>query len=150
MKNILIQQAHTQDLDGLVKLEQECFTEDRMNKNNFRHLLSGKTAEIFVAKNASEVIGSAVVLFRKRSKKARIYSFAVHPEFRALGVALELNKEIEKKAVTRGCDVMILEVRFDNSRAIKFYEKLDYKKSGTYEGYYEDGHDALRMIKTLV
>ncbi len=42
-----------------------------------------------------------------------------------------------------------LEVREDNSRAIRIYEKSGYRKIGREPGYYEDGATALRYEKTL-
>lgn len=149
MKNIIIRPARPRDIPGMVKLEQECFTTDQMPAESFRRLLRGNTAKIAVATRASQVIGLSVLLFRKNSKKARVYSIAVHTDYRAQGVALELNRHLEKSAKYRGAQAIILEVRFDNSRAQKFYEKLGYENWGTYPAFYEDGSDALRMIKRL-
>jgi ribosomal-protein-alanine N-acetyltransferase len=150
MKNIIIRRARQRDIPGMVKLEQECFTTDRMPETSFRRLLRGTTAAIVVADSAGQVIGSSVLLFRKNSKNARVYSIAVHADYRAQGVALELNRHLEKSAKQRGAHAIILEVNFGNSRALKFYEKLGYENWGTYPAFYEDGSDALRMIKRLV
>ncbi len=133
----------------MVRLEQECFTTDQMQPESFRRLLRGTTATISVAERAGQLIGVSVLLFRKNSNKARIYSLAVHADYRAQGVALALNQQLEKSAKQRHAAAIILEVSVDNSRALRFYEKLGYKNWGTYPGYYEDGSDALRMIKQL-
>jgi ribosomal-protein-alanine N-acetyltransferase len=149
MKNIIIRRAKLPDIPGMVKLEEDCFTTDQMSANNFRRLLRSTTADIAIAKASDQLIGLSVLLFRKNSKKARVYSIAVHVDYRARGVALALNQHLEKEAKRRGTTAIILEVKIDNSRAIKFYEKLGYENWGTYPAFYEDGSDALRMIKKI-
>jgi ribosomal-protein-alanine N-acetyltransferase len=150
MKNISIRHANARDLDGLVKLEEECFTTDKMSRKNFQHSLKTHTSAILVMEKNSDIIGSAVIFFRKNSPRARLYSFAIHHTHRAQGLAIELAHHLEKVAAHHGCSALILEVNTHNSRAINFYEKNGYKKSGTLPKFYEDGSDALRMIKNIL
>jgi ribosomal-protein-alanine N-acetyltransferase len=44
---------------------------------------------------------------------------------------------------------MRLEVRQDNSAAIRLYERLGYRRFAARQGYYEDGEDAWRYEKKL-
>ncbi|MEO8401540.1 MAG: N-acetyltransferase [Gammaproteobacteria bacterium] len=144
-----IRQATLNDLDQLVALENQCFAADKMSRQNFRDLLTKQSAIITLATKDNNLIGSAVVLFRKNSHQARMYSLAVSPVFRKRGTAHQLCIHIEKSALARGCDTMILEVRVNNLPAIHFYQKNGYEKFAIYSKFYEDGTDALRMKKLL-
>ena len=147
--SVFIRHAIPQDLLNLLALENECFTEDKLSQRNFRDLLTKKSVAILIAEINQNLIGCAVVFFRKNSQKARLYSLAVSPSFRHHGIAKKLSDEIEKIARDRHCTSLILEVRPDNLSAIAFYEKQNYEIFGTYIKFYEDGADALRMHKDL-
>jgi ribosomal protein S18 acetylase RimI-like enzyme len=56
---------------------------------------------------------------------------------------------MESSVLRFHCHEIRLEVRKDNHRAIKFYEKNGYESFGEYKNFYEDGADALRMRKML-
>ena len=49
----------------------------------------------------------------------------------------------------RAANVLRLEVRADNRRAIALYEVNGYQRIGEIEGYYHDGATALRYQKRL-
>jgi ribosomal-protein-alanine N-acetyltransferase len=144
-----IRSATSADLTALVTLEKECFESDIMPHESYRRLLNGKSAAILAATHEKKIIGSAVILFRANSSKARIYSFAVHKDHRARGIAGDLCAAAERLAKRRCCTVLQLEVRPDNIPARRFYEKKGYTVFGTYPEFYEDGSEALRMLKNL-
>lgn len=144
-----IRKALLSDLKALITLENTIFTTDRMSPKSIRDALKKSSAEILIAELNNEIIGAAILFFRKNSKKARIYSIAVYPAHHGQGIALDLHNAIEKVATQRGCNQLILEVRIDNPRAIQFYKKLSYETYGNYPEFYEDGTDAKRMRKVL-
>lgn len=149
MPTFNLRQAVLTDLNQLVELENHCFTEDRMQRQHFRALLNKTSADIYIAESNQQIIGAAIVLFRKNSTQARIYSLAVHPTHRRSGVAERLCTALEKNAIKRGCETIVLEVRKQNLPAIHFYQKNHYEIFATYVKFYEDGMDALRMKKYL-
>ena len=55
----------------------------------------------------------------------------------------EAFKEMDKEEVS----TISLEVRVTNEPAIKFYEKIGFKKITIKEHYYDDGEDAIYMVK---
>ncbi|HEU5280730.1 MAG TPA: GNAT family N-acetyltransferase [Gammaproteobacteria bacterium] len=146
---MIIATATALDVDGLISVENTCFTTDQLHRRNFMHLLKSKAALVLAAKAQNTVIGSAVVFYRKHSKTARLYSLAVHPDHRKHGVALALMQTLEMDALRHGCTRMKLEVRCDNARAIGFYERGGYLKTGEISGFYEDGQTAWCMEKPL-
>ncbi|TIS81117.1 MAG: GNAT family N-acetyltransferase, partial [Mesorhizobium sp.] len=108
-----------------------------------------ETAETLVAEIDGRVGGYAIVLFRKGSGVARLYSIAVGPFFGGLGIGRQLLSAAEEAAFEHGRMMLRLEVREDNGRAIRIYEQGGYRKIGREPGYYEDGATALRYEKTL-
>ena len=146
----LIRKATVIDLQKLVDLEQACFSSDRISRRSYQLFLKHSSAEVIVLEVHQKIIGSATVLFRKNSKKARLYSIAVHTDYRLQGLAVMLYAHIECVVKARQCQLLSLEVRPDNASAIRFYERHGYKHIGRILGFYEDGMDALRMQKKLM
>lgn len=137
------------DISHLLRLENESFSTDKLNQRNFRELIKKSSADVIVIEKNAEIIACAVILFRKKSTVARIYSLAVTKTFRHQGIASKLCQYIELQAKKRGCSSLILEVRTDNAPAIEFYKKQDYHAFGIYQHFYTDGLDAIRMRKLL-
>lgn len=140
--------AHPRDIPALLALENSCFKSDRFNDQQFRYLIVQSNALVVVVEKMSKIIAYAVVLFRKNSSLARLYSIAVDPTYQKRGVALLIYKFVEHHT-SKHCNQIRLEVRKDNRRAIHFYKKNGYQPFGQYDNFYTDGEDALRMKKML-
>lgn len=145
--SLAIRLASASDLDALVAVEEAVFDADRISRRSWRDLLSSKTAIVLVAEAAGQLAGCCVVLLRKGSRKARLYSIAAAAG--RSGVGGRLLAEAEEAARTSGSDFMRLEVREDNLRAIRLYEKSGYSRFGRKPDYYADGAAALRFEKPL-
>ena len=137
------------DLDALVALESSSFATDRLSRASWRRLIGRPSADIRVVDGAEGLQAAAIVLSRAGSKRARLYSIAVHPRAAGKGLGRALLAEIEQVARERGAQVLSLEVRVDNSAAIALYERAGFRKTGRREGYYADGADALRFEKAI-
>ncbi len=144
-----IRDAEDADLDGLQALEARSFVSDRIARRSLRRLIDGSSASLRVAVRRRELQGYHLVLFRKGSLVARLYSIAVDDRHRGAGVGSRLLADAETVALGRGCNVLRLEVREDNAAAISLYERRGYAPLGRYAAYYADGADALRYGKTL-
>ncbi|MDG4910387.1 GNAT family N-acetyltransferase/peptidase C39 family protein [Mesorhizobium sp. WSM4898] len=144
-----IRKARASDVDDLAAIEKAVFSSDRLSRRSFRQLIEHETAEMLVAENDGHVAGYAVVLFRKGSGVARLYSIAVGPFFGNLGIGRQLLAAAEEAAYEHDRMMLRLEVREDNQRAIGIYEQAGYRKIGREPDYYEDGATALRYEKTL-
>ncbi len=135
------------DIDALVAIEQAAFAGDRISRRSFRQLIERETAAAFVAEVAGRVAGYAMVLFRKGSGVARLYSIARASDRPGLGPLLL--QTAENAAYDRERLLLRLEVREDNHRAIALYRQNGYRRIGREPGYYHDGMAALRFEKTL-
>ncbi len=141
-----VRRADRSDLAALEALERS-FPGDRLQRASLARLLGRESAELWVAEVDGEVVGDAVVLFRKGFASARLYSLVVSPESRGRGVARALLARAEEGARERGAVSMRLEVRADNDAAIALYRKVGYEVVGTTADYYQDHSEALRMLK---
>jgi len=132
-----------------VALEQRCFTLDRISRRSFRHLLTKGHADCRVAEAAGRLVGYALVLYSRGTGLARLYSIAVDPDARRLGVGTALLRAAEAAAQAAGAVELRLEVRPDNAGAIASYRAAGFRPFGSFADYYEDHADALRMAKRL-
>jgi ribosomal protein S18 acetylase RimI-like enzyme len=147
---VRIRDAEDDDLDGLEALEARSFASDRIARRSFRHLIHRDSAALRIAVERREFRGYHVVLFRKGSSLARLYSIAVDGRHRGAGVGSRLLADAEAVARARGKTALRLEVREDNASAIGLYQRRRYAPIGRYDGYYADGADALRYEKRLL
>ena len=144
-----IRSAELTDLDALVAIENRCFDTDRLSRRSFRHLLTRGRAATLVAESGGVVVGYVLVLFSHGTLHARIYSLAVDPAARGLGLGRDLVEAAEDAAKDQECSEIRLEVRKDNAEAIGLYESLGYRRFGVLADYYDDHEDALRYRKSL-
>lgn len=138
------------DLDTLVALEREFFTADhQISRRGLRHFIASPKSALIVAEIGGKVAGCALVLYRRGSKLARLYTIAVGREFQRQGLARQLLSTAERNAVRKGRRIMRLEVRADDAGAIALYESFGYRLFGRRPRYYDGRIDALRLDKTL-
>src|SRR6266508_591842 len=95
MEKVVIRDADRADLAGLMRLEVEVFASDRLSPRSFRRSIVRPSAACRVARVDGELAGYHLVLFRRGSTAARLYSNAVAPGFRSRGVAVLLMRDVE-------------------------------------------------------
>jgi [ribosomal protein S18]-alanine N-acetyltransferase len=140
--------ASAADLDALVGIEETFPEEDRFPERTWKRLLSGNTIA-HVAVLDGTLVGTAVLLFRRGSRVARLYTLSVAPELRGKGIARQLIAAGETAATQKGCERMRLEARESNHHAILLYERSGYRVIARVPGYYPNGETAVRMEKPL-
>lgn len=144
-----IRPARVSDIDALVAIENTVFQSDRISRRSFRQLLDSGTATILIFDAGIKAAGYAMVLYRKGSAVARLYSIAVAPGRSGSGIGRKLLEAAEQAAYENDRLVLRLEVREENERALRLYEKAGYHRIGREEKYYQDGATALRLEKLL-
>ena len=146
----MIREADHTDLDALVDMENLSFRGDKLSRRSMARLLKRGNATTLIDVEGGRARGYALVLYRKGTSLARLYSIVVHPDFRGLGLGLSLLEAAEADALRNDCVIMRLEVRKDNETAIALYKDHGYRHIGTVPDYYEDHHEAWRFEKGLV
>ncbi len=146
---IRIEGAVPADLDALLAVEAACFTSDRLSRRSFKRWLRRTDCVFLVARDGANLAGYSLVLLRRGTRLARLYSLAVAPDYQGLGLARRLLQQAERDTRTTGALYLRLEVASTNKAAIALYQKLGYTQFGLYRDYYEDHDDALRMEKCI-
>jgi ribosomal protein S18 acetylase RimI-like enzyme len=147
---ILVRPALAADTDALADLENCVFPTDRISRRGFRRFVRSPSAELIVVESGSELAGYALVLFRKDTPAARLYSIAVDPQMAGRRIGMTLLAAAEQAAAKRGCAFLRLEAGERNVPALALYEKSGYRQFGRHIRYYEDGSNALRLEKPLL
>ncbi len=150
MRSFSIGNAALFDIENLLRLEDASFRTDRISRQSFRRLIRSPSAICRVARARDEIAGYAVVLTRTGSTVARLYSIAVDTAWRGVGLAAALIADAEQTAQSGGMKRLRLEVREDNPAAIRLYERLGFRQSGTRANYYSDKATAIRYEKRLI
>jgi ribosomal protein S18 acetylase RimI-like enzyme len=144
-----IRKAEPGDLVALARLEESAFASDRLSRRSFLALSKSQTACLLVAREGEALAGYVLVLFRRGSHAARLYSLAVDSSKAGCGIGARLLAAAEAAAIDRGASALRLEVRADNPGAIRLYEGSGYRAIGTRASYYADGIAALRFERAL-
>ncbi len=145
-----IQPCQRDDINALVELENQVFDYSRISRRNFNRLLRSPAAQILLAKDPiHQLAGYAVILTRRNSRYARIYSIAVAPAFRGQGVAKRLVSDVIEMQRQQGRHGLSLEVKLDNKSAIQLYQSFGFETIDVLVGYYDDGTDGLKMRLTF-
>jgi ribosomal protein S18 acetylase RimI-like enzyme len=133
-----------------MRLEQLCFSTDRLSRRSFQRWLRHPGCVFLVAGDGEDGLSAYVlVILRRGTRLARLYSLAVDPVMTGRGLASQLLTRAEKDARDFGALYMRLEVASANTPAIALYRKAGYVPFGLYRDYYDDHDDALRMEKCI-
>lgn len=140
-----IQRLTEQHLDGVLKIENECFSHP-WTRESLLQELNNPTSVFFVATEDDEVIGyigmSTVI------DEAYIFNVAVTEGRRKTGIGSALIGEIVTYCKKNGFCFVTLEVRESNQSAISLYSHFGFIKVGERKNYYRDPEEnAVLMTK---
>jgi ribosomal-protein-alanine N-acetyltransferase len=137
------------DLDAVVALERKLFPEDAWSRGMFWSELAdtrhpGATRHYLVAEDGGRVVGYAGL--SAVAGTADVQTIAVASEYWGGGLGSMLLAELVRQAVESGCGEVLLEVRVDNDRAQRLYQRFGFQPIGIRRRYYQPGNvDALVM-----
>ena len=114
------------------------------NEKKFIERINNTPRSLFlIAKDGEKIVGQVNIggLPRRMSHIAEL-SITVLKEYWGQGIGTELMNRAVSFAEKQGFDMIKLEVRSDNERAIRLYRKTGFEKTGTYPGYFKvDGKE---------
>lgn len=137
------------DIPALLDIEEAAFETDRLSRRSFRELVTSPTARLRVAVLGAEIAGYSLLLLRRGTADARLYSIAVDPAQLGQGLGTALLKDAEALAYADDRMVLSLETSAGNTAARALYARAGYHEIARLPGYYENGADALRLRKVL-
>jgi RimJ/RimL family protein N-acetyltransferase len=101
---------------------------------------------MYLAKSGGRIIGLACLTTSPRERLSHRGELAIsvlkEAWGRGVGEAL-MRKIINFAKYTAGADLIHLQVRSDNERAIRLYEKFGFEKIGTFRGYMKIGGELI-------
>jgi ribosomal protein S18 acetylase RimI-like enzyme len=149
LHNIEMREVATADISQLLTLEKRCFATDRLSKRSFSYWIKSNHRVFLVAESHGQIIAYGLVIMRKGTRLARLYSIAVDQNIEGRGIGRQLLLALENKTVAAGKLFLRLEVEKTNQRAISLYQSVGFKIFGDYPHYYENNGDAFRMQKAI-
>ena len=133
-------------LGEIYRIELESFSEPY--PFHFFTVMATEMPETFlVATLRSKIVG--YVLTSLIYDSAHILSIAVLRDFRRKGIGSKLMLGLIDVLRRKGIRRVELEVRVSNHIARMFYEMFGFREVTRVEAYYEDGEDAVKMMKDL-
>jgi ribosomal protein S18 acetylase RimI-like enzyme len=149
-RNLIIREANLEDVKNLYQLEQLCFQTDCLTPKRWQHFIITHTAKVLLIETKEKLCASAIILLRKNSPIARLYSIAVDPTLQGLKIGQTFLVYLEKLCLKLDCREIRLEVRQDNLTAIQFYKKNQFKILKEIKNFYEDDMTAIQMSKSIL
>ena len=102
-----------------------------------------------VLKAESEFRLAGFAVMRIGWEEAHLDLLAVTPSQRRRGMASAMLRWLEESALTAGTPIVRLEVRKANDGAMRFYERLGYRRFRTIQNYYGATEAAVQMARDL-
>ncbi len=143
------------DIGPVLALEAELFPEDAWSEGMFWSELAHARGEratrhYVVAEDPSDgrLVGYAGLA--AAGGLGDVQTIAVSRDQWGTGLGARLLTDLLKEATAFECEEVLLEVRVDNTRAQKLYERFGFEPIGFRRGYYQPGNvDALVMRLTV-
>jgi len=135
----------TRDLPEVERLHQQAFGQASLK---FEDYIGGSGyLHSFVLEEADRINGYLVgqIVF----EQVDLHYMAVDPEYYGKGYGQQLLEAFKNKAYELDGEILSLEVRVSNERAIALYKKCHFKSVGIRRQYYSDGEDALIMTHII-
>ncbi|WP_138966959.1 MULTISPECIES: ribosomal protein S18-alanine N-acetyltransferase [unclassified Streptomyces] len=145
------------DIDPVLALEKELFPEDAWSRGMFWSELAhargpGSTRRYLVAYDGARLVGYGGLAVAGTDSDggdalaADVQTIAVARDQWGTGLGARLLTELLRHATAFEATEVMLEVRVDNTRAQKLYERFGFEPIGFRRGYYQPGNvDALVM-----
>ncbi|HXA76333.1 MAG TPA: N-acetyltransferase [Candidatus Acidoferrales bacterium] len=136
------------DFENLYQVDQQCFDPAlAYSRPDLRNYLRLPGSDCVIAEAEDKIAGFLVSAHE--NGVGSIVTLDVLAAHRRQGVATLLLKECEHRLAAAGVHTIELETATDNTSAIAFWQKHDYRKRDVQKEYYPDGRDAFRMTKLV-
>jgi len=146
---VILRLADENDMPGLLRIEEDCFANERWSESVARAFLERDDAFIIVAEEGDEIVGSALCVFSDCISEGKIASIAVLRKHRGEGIGSQLLEQCENIFRSRNLDKYSLEVETNNEPAISLYLTREYEVKGIIKDFYSAGRDAYAMEKVV-
>ena len=145
---VALRPMRLQDIPAVASLEQELFPIVAWPLELFfDEFAQTETRHYLVAEDNGGLIGYCGVMVL--GSTADIQTIGVLPQYEGRGIGTRMLTRMLDEARRRGAAETLLEVREDNPRARRLYERFGFEHIHTRRGYYRDGVSAHVMRLTF-
>lgn len=142
------------DVETMVRVDDICFAADfRFDQASMSAFAEERNAACIVAEAAGGAMAGFIIAHLEQTQaglRGYIVTLDVLPEYRRGGLGARLIGEIERCVIEAGARWMDLHVFTGNDGAIRFYERMGYRRIGRKQRFYgQDGLDAFVYRKAL-
>lgn len=127
MGKMIIRKSDKSDKNPVISLWADIFnSKDFHNKPEIAFDMKIKHSNdlLFVAEENKNIVGTVLVGYD--GHRGWIYSLAVHPNFRKIGIGTQLMNKAINELKSLGCLKVNLQIMDGNSDVINFYKKLGF------------------------
>lgn len=149
MSGVVLRRMTWEDLPAVLAIERATFPHDAWSEGMFREELADqpRTRHYVVAVREGKIVGYAGLAVA--GDQADVQTIAVLEEHQGTGIGGRMLSELLTEARHRGAEKIFLEVRADNPRARGVYTHFGFEEIGVRRRYYDDGTDAIMMMRKL-
>lgn len=141
--------ADDRDLEGVLEVEQESFTNPWTREMYAWELQNRSVCHIYVVRTPEHPV-AGFCAFWLVFDEIHINNVALRPALRGRGLGTALIRRVFEEAARLGAKRATLEVRASNLGARRLYERLGFYLSGTRRNYYtKPVEDALILWRDL-
>jgi len=148
--DIVLRSYESRDLEAIVGLDAECFEPPfRFSKAAMNRFAEAENAWVVVAEAEGALAGFCIIHIEQAESLdvGYVVTIDVAAGFRRGGLGEQMLAAGEAWVRGSGGAGMMLHVFVRNDAAVKFYERLGYKRVGGQRGFYGPGIDAAMYWK---
>ncbi len=144
----------SRDIDRLVALDARLFADDAWPASTWWAELAERPRREYIGWVTDDGDGTASLMayggLDLSGEAADVMTIAVAPEAQGRGLGARVLAELEARALARGAQHGLLEVRADNAAARSLYERAGWRELHVRRRYYQPGDvDAIILGKAL-
>jgi predicted N-acetyltransferase YhbS len=154
---ITIRKANAGDVPAILKCLQEAFEPYRESYTPGAFLDTVPSLEdllkrlatmcVFVAETPSGELAGTIACNVVSSEEGHVRGMAVRVPWHGTGVAAELIHSVETELRARGCSCVTLDTTSVLQRAMRFYERHGFRRSGRISDFF--GMELIEYVKVL-
>jgi [ribosomal protein S18]-alanine N-acetyltransferase len=138
------------DLSRLAELEQQLFADDAWSEATWWSELAGRPRRDYVVAVAPDGSIAGYAGLDVSGDVADVMTIATAPGGQGRGTGRRLLDELVRRAIGRGVEVVLLEVRADNAAARRLYDRAGFEVISVRRRYYQPGDVDALVMRLLV
>ena len=141
-----IRKATEKDIPAILEIEQECFIKPWGEKDIRYEIFENPVNFFYLLEEGKDIIG--FIDFWITFDSATVAQIGIKKEYRGRHLSHLLMQEMIDDCFAKKVISITLEVRTSNLKAISLYGKHGFKRIVIKPHYYENGEDALYMVRS--